>query len=133
MNEFSKQSWWSPYLAGAIAGVVLCLSVLIAGNFVGASTTYVRSAGFIEQLVASGHVEKLSYFTKTKIKVDWQVMFVVGLLLGSLVSAVSSKTFKLTSIPPMWEKRFGAAKGRRFVVAFTGGAIALFGARLADG
>ena len=132
MSIFSKQSW-SPYIAGAIAGVVLCFSVLIAGKFIGASTTYVRSAGLIERTVASGHVKESPYFTKTKIKVDWQMMFVAGLILGALVSSVISKDFKLTSIPPMWEKRFGAAKGRRFVVAFIGGIIALFGARLAGG
>ena len=132
MNIFLKQSW-SPYAAGAIAGVVLCLSVLIAGKFVGASTTYVRSVGLIEQTVASGHVANSDYFTKTKIKVDWQMMFVLGLLLGALVSSLISNDFKLTSIPSMWENRFGNSLGKRFVVAFLGGIAVLFGARLAGG
>ena len=132
MNIFLKQSW-SPYAAGAVAGVVLCLSVLIAGKFVGASTTYVRSVGLIERSVASEHVANSDYFTKTKVKVDWQMMFVVGLILGSLVSAFISKDFKVTSIPPMWEKRFGNSLGKRFAVAFIGGIIVLFGARLAGG
>ena len=132
MSILSKQTW-SPYVAGAIAGVVLFFSVLVAGKFIGASTTFVRSVGLIERTVASEHVKESPYFTKAKIKVDWQMMFVVGLILGALVSSVISKDFKLTPIPPMWEKRFGAAKGRRFVVAFIGGTIGLFGARLAGG
>jgi hypothetical protein len=41
---------WSPYLAGALSGVVSILSVLMAGKYFGASTTFVRSAGLIEKL-----------------------------------------------------------------------------------
>jgi hypothetical protein len=33
----------------------------------------------------------------------------------------------------MWEDRFGPGKMKRAVVAFIGGMIAMFGARLADG
>jgi hypothetical protein len=33
----------------------------------------------------------------------------------------------------MWEKRFGPSKLKRGIVAFIGGVIAMFGARLADG
>lgn len=132
MNIFLKQSW-SPYAAGAVAGVVLCLSVLVAGKFVGASTSYVRSVGLIEQTVASEHVKNSEYFSKTKVKVDWQMLFVVGLILGSLISSLISKGFKVTSVPPMWGKRFGMAKGKRFVVAFLGGIVVLFGARMAGG
>jgi len=40
---------WNPYLAGALSGVVLILSVWIAGKYFGASTTFVRSAGLIEK------------------------------------------------------------------------------------
>lgn len=132
MNIFSRQSW-SPYAAGAVAGVVLCLSVLIAGKFVGASTSYVRSAGLLERTVAAQHVANSEYFTKTKIKVDWQMLFVFGLLLGSLVSSLISKDFKATPIPAMWEKKFGNSLVKRIVVAFLGGIAVLFGARLAGG
>ena len=45
-----KDDAWSPYLAGALSGVVLVLSVWIAGKFFGASTSFVRSAGLIEKL-----------------------------------------------------------------------------------
>ena len=41
---------WSPYLAGALAGIVMILSVWIAGKYFGASTTFVRSAGMIEKI-----------------------------------------------------------------------------------
>jgi uncharacterized membrane protein YedE/YeeE len=33
----------------------------------------------------------------------------------------------------LWARRFGASRGVRYAAAFIGGAILLFGARLADG
>jgi hypothetical protein len=38
----AEDKGWSPYLAGALAGVVSILSVWIAGKYLGASTTFVR-------------------------------------------------------------------------------------------
>lgn len=132
MNVLIRKTW-SPYLAGAVAGLVLCLSVLIAGKYFGASTTYVRSAGLLEKVVASKHVAKSSYFMRTKLKVDWQMLFVVGVILGSFASAQMSRDFTAVAIPSMWKRRFGTNKAKRFLVAFLGGVIALFGARMAGG
>ena len=66
-------------------------------------------------------------------KFDWQFLFVVGIFFGSLISAATSRSFQLRSVPPMWESRFGPSPVKRGVVAFLGGVIAMFGARLADG
>lgn len=133
MSELLTKKPWSPYVAGALAGVVLCLSVLVAGKYFGASTTFVRSAGFIEKSVATEHVANSSYFTKTKIKVDWQMLFVVGIILGSFGAARMSRDFSLTAVPPMWGEKFGPDRTKRLVIAFLGGIIALFGARMAGG
>jgi hypothetical protein len=125
---------WSPYLAGALSGVVGVLSVWFAGQYFGASTTFVRTAGMIENLFGPERVASMEYFIKTVPRIDWQWMFVVGIFLGSLISAVTSGSFKLQAVPDMWARRFGAqSTGRRAVVAFFGGAVAMFGARLADG
>jgi hypothetical protein len=60
-------------------------------------------------------------------------MFVVGIFLGSLVSALTSRSFHWQAVPDMWERRFGGSRAKRAVVAFAGAAVAMFGARLADG
>ncbi|HOE80565.1 MAG TPA: YeeE/YedE thiosulfate transporter family protein [Smithellaceae bacterium] len=132
MNVF-RQKRWSPYAAGALAGLLLVLSVAVAGKYFGASTTFVRAAGFAEQAVAPDKVAGMEYFIKEKIKVDWQLMFVVGVLLGSLVSALTSSDIKAVAVPPMWKRRFGSSRPKRWVAALLGGVIAMFGARLADG
>jgi uncharacterized protein len=125
---------WSPYLAGALAGLVGVFSVWFAGQYFGASTSFVRTAGMIEQLFGPERVAGMDYFIKVAPKIDWQWMFVVGIFLGSFISAVTSGSFKLQAVPDMWARRFGSGSvGKRALVAFVGGAVAMFGARLADG
>jgi hypothetical protein len=124
---------WSPYLAGALSGLVLVLSVLIAGKYFGASTSFVRSAGMIEELFAPERVSQLAYFKSKTPKIDWQWMFVIGIFLGALISSVTSASFRWQALPDMWENRFGSSLGKRAIVAFLGAAVAMFGARLAGG
>ena len=133
MNDVKQEKSWSPYLAGALSGVVLILSVWIAGQYFGASTTFVRSAGLIEKLFRSEAVSTMEYFKKTTPRIDWQWMFVVGILIGSFIAAKTSASFEWKAVPPMWEERFGAGRLKRRLVAFSGGVVAMFGARMADG
>ncbi len=128
-----RQKTWSPYIAGALAGLLLVLSVFLTGKYYGASTTFVRAAGFIEQTVAPEKVAGMEYFIKEKAKIDWQFLFVVGVLFGALASAWLSKEMRAVPVPPMWESRFGPSRTRRWVAAFLGGIVLMFGARLADG
>ncbi|MDD5557832.1 MAG: YeeE/YedE thiosulfate transporter family protein [bacterium] len=124
---------WSPYLAGALAGILSAASVLWTGAFPGASTTFSRAAGMAERAVSPGHVERVEYFRRVVPAVDWQFMFVVGIFFGALLSAVLSGSFRLQAVPDLWRSRFGPGIGRRAAAAFAGGAIAIFGARIAGG
>jgi uncharacterized membrane protein HdeD (DUF308 family) len=124
---------WSPYLAGALSGLVLVFSVWVAGKYFGASTTFVRSAGMIEKVFSAERVAKTAYFVKEAPKIDWQWMFVVGIFFGALIAAKASGTHQWKAVPDMWERRFGSGTALRAVAAFVGGLIAMFGARLADG
>jgi len=133
-NMQRNDGGWSPYLAGALSGMVGIFSVLLAGKYFGASTSFVRTAGLIEQLFGPERVAQMDYFIKTAPRIDWQWMFVVGIFLGAMISAVTSGSFKLQAVPDMWAQRFGAqSTARRAVVAFVGGVVAMFGARLAGG
>lgn len=132
MNEIHDKGW-NPYIAGALSGVIIILSVLIAGKYFGASTTFVRSAGLIEKVFSADRVKNMPYFQSKVPKIDWQFMFVVGVLIGAFISAKTSKNFRWVAIPSMWEKRFGLSLKKRALIAFVGGIIAMFGARLAGG
>ena len=82
---------------------------------------------------------KFEYFTTKKGKYgpaslpNWQLLFVIGIIVGSFISASLSKTFKIVKVPPMWAERFGSSSLKRGIPAFLGGAIALIGVRLAGG
>jgi hypothetical protein len=131
--EPTEKKGWSPYLAGALSGVLSILSVWIAGKYFGASTTFVRSAGMVEKIIDPERVVQMPYFIKEVPQIDWQWLFVVGILIGSFIASTTSGTFLWKGVPDMWERRFGPSKLKRAIVAFVGGVIAMFGARLADG
>jgi len=133
MRKLDDEKYWSPYLAGALSGLVLVLSVLISGKFYGTSTTFVKTTGMIEKMFNAERVAAMEYFIKEAPAVDWQWMFVIGILIGSIIAAKVSGTFAWQPLPEMWQNCFGSSIVKRAIVAFTGGLIGMFGARLADG
>ena len=134
MEQSKKdEGGWSPYIAGGLSGLVIILSVLWTGQFFGASTSFVRSAAMLEQIVGPERVKQLEYFIRYLPRFDWQLLFVIGIFLGSLLSALTSDSFKWQGVPDMWAERFGTNPALRGIVAFVGGIVAMFGARLAGG
>lgn len=139
MSRTNADGGWSPYLAGALLGVLAIGSafatteLLGKTSFLGASTTFVRAAGLIFQVADPEHVASNVYYVKEKVRVDWQFMLVIGIFLGALISSLTDKSFRLESVPPTWEQRFGPSVGKRAIGAFFGGVVAMLGARLADG
>jgi uncharacterized membrane protein YedE/YeeE len=129
----TRDKGWNPYLAGGLSGLVSILSVWLAGKYLGASTTFVRTSGMIEKLFDPDRVAKMEYFIREVPKIDWQWMVVLGIMLGSFIAAATSGSFRAQALPDMWRERFGPGVGNRAAVAFVGGIIAMFGARLADG
>lgn len=130
---------WSPYLAGALVGVLAVLSVVVTTlvldkpKYLGASTTFVRAAGLVEKSVAPDHVAQNDYFMSKKVKVDWQMLFVAGIFIGAFASARLGKSNKFETVPPIWKERFGSSGATRAIGAFIGGIILIFGARMAGG
>ena len=139
MQWKTEDNGGSPYLAGALVGLLAIISVwattVLMGttNCLGASTTFVRAAGLLARAVAPERVAANEYFTTSKVKVDWQFMLVSGIFLGALISSVTDRSFKWESVPPVWAKRFGNSPIKRAVGAVLGGIVAMVGARMADG
>ncbi|MBW2590911.1 MAG: YeeE/YedE family protein [Deltaproteobacteria bacterium] len=133
-----KNKTLNPYVAGALIGILLVLSVIVAGKYLGASTTFARGASVIEKAVGIDY-SKFDYFTTKKGKYgpgslpNWQLMYVIGIALGAFIASKLSGTFKAKAVPTMWKKKFGSSSLKRGIVAFIGGAIGLIGARLAGG
>jgi hypothetical protein len=135
MNVLMKERW-SPYAVGAGIGVLSWVTFGLMGKALGASTTMVRWAGMLESLFRYEHVRQNAYYAKYLVEkpaVDWQMMLVIALPIGALISVLLSKSRQLESVPPLWAWRFGPGRLVRYTAAFAGGAIMLFGARLAGG
>ena len=87
----------------------------------------------IEKLFSGKKVEMKPYYQKIGLAVDWQWMLVVGIVIGSLISALLSGDFRWQWVPSSWEAAFGGNALLRVIVALIGGVFLGFGARWAGG
>lgn len=125
---------WSPYLVGALLGVLSWLTFYFSGKALGASSAYATIAGFLGKLIAPRRVEKLAYFQEEKPTADWGLMLFLGIFPGAFLAAWTGGEFTGEWLPPMWETRFGEGTlWIRLLAAFAGGVLMAFGARLAGG
>ena len=125
---------WSPYLVGALIGLLTMLTFYFSDKPLGASTAYARVAGLLGKVVAPRHTESLKYYQDNKPAIDWEVMLVVGAIGGAFLAAWHGGELTGEWLSPMWEARFGNdSYALRTAVALVGGILMAFGARLAGG
>lgn len=137
--EQKEAKGWSPYLAGALVGVLAIVSVYLTtillgkSMYLGASTTFVRAAGMLIGSVDPSYIADNAYYVKEKVIIDWQFMMIVGIFIGAFIASKMDGSFKLEAIPPEWEARFGGSVTKRAIAAILGGVVMMIGARMADG
>ncbi len=131
--EFLTEVRWSPYVAGIGIGILSWFTFLISRKPLACSTSFARASGMIEKLFAGKEVDLKPYYQKIGLVVDWQWMLVVGIVIGSLISALLSGDFQWVWVPSLWETAFGDNPYLRVVVALFGGVCIGFGARWAGG
>ena len=130
--EYSGPAW-SPYLVGAAIGVLCWLTFYFSGKPIGASSFYAQLAGFLGKHIAPRHTASLTYFNDKPPRVSWGFVFVVATIVGGAIAALTGGEFTNEWLPPIWEARFGDSVALRAAVAFCGGMLMAFGARLAGG
>ena len=124
---------WSPYLVGALIGVLSMATFYFSDKPIGVSSAYARLAGMIGKWFSKGHVESLKLYQETKPKIEWEVMLTLGIVLGAFLAAWGGGELTGTWVPSLWAERFGDGVWLRLAVAFLGGAVMAFGARLGGG
>ena len=135
----NESKGWSPYLAGALVGVLAIISVYLTtvllgkSMYLGASTTFVRAAGMLIGSLDPTYVADNAYYVKEKVIIDWQFMMIVGIFIGAFIASKMDDSFKLEAVPPEWEARFGGSVTKRAIAAILGGIVMMIGARMADG
>ena len=126
---------WSPYLAGIVIGLLQIPAFLLIETALGASSSYVTVGGTDRLMDRPLDPENRLRFAPRggTAKNWWQVALVVGIAIGAFVSMRLSGA-RRAAISPIWQRALGSSSpAKRYAVAFIGGFVMLFGARIADG
>ncbi|NLV26423.1 MAG: YeeE/YedE family protein [Methanomicrobiales archaeon] len=129
MIEYLMEPQWSPYVAGAGIGILLWLSFLFSNKPLGCSTAFSRISGMIEFRLLKKTVDDKEYYRIFPPETDWQVMMVMGIVIGAFLSSVLSGTFHITLIPETFSYAFGDNFLFRLIIALIGGIFMGLGAR----
>jgi uncharacterized membrane protein YedE/YeeE len=123
----------NPYLAGTFLGIVLFLAFLITGSGLGASGGLNRLLVYVQNSVNPEHIDQVAYLLKmaggnANPLDSWIVFLTVGTILGGFISGLLNRRVKFET-----NKGPRIKNGTRWVMAFIGGALMGYGARLARG
>jgi uncharacterized membrane protein YedE/YeeE len=130
----TPRAYMNPYLAGVAIGVVLLLAFVIMGQGLGASGAFSTVVSAAVSQVAPAHAAaNRSYAAyigdgSRSPFADWLFIEVIGITLGGLASGWLAGRFR-------WATERGPHMGARgrLGLAFAGGCVMGFGARLARG
>lgn len=64
---------------------------------------------------------------------SWLFAFVLGMAIGGFIAGRTGGDIPVRDVPPIWQKRFGDSRAKRYAATFCGGFLILFGSRLAGG
>jgi hypothetical protein len=134
MNWLKKQlskELWSPYVAGALLGIVGILTVVFGQNLLGASGGFENIAAYIGKIIDPAN----TYFNYIMpAGITYPVLLLVGIFLGGLVGALSSKTFKFRRMDDeQWKRAYGKQVWKRWLLLFLGGIVLEYAAGIAGG
>ena len=132
MNREARP-YLNPYVGGALLGVLLFLAYFITGEGLGASGGINRFQVAVLDVFAPAHVDRVGYMaemgggSRSPLN-DSHVFLMLGTILGGALSGWLNGRFKL-------EIRKGPhiSDRTRLLLAFIGGFIMVYGARLARG
>ncbi len=134
MRQLIFSGSWSPYLVGILIGVLSWFSFIVSKKPLGTSTSYARASARLGAIFVGNSIYDWKYYQKYKPELEWQSMLVIGIVIGSFISAVLAGEFNLSFIPlTEFESILNQNILGRIFSAFTGGILLGFGARLAGG
>lgn len=131
--DFLLLERWSPYVLGALIGLLNIGSLLVSEKPLGASTSYMKLGGILLRSVNKEKVDENPYYQKYELTLDWGIMLVIGVILGSMASSLLSGSFELAAVPKMWSEGISGNVALRFLVSFAGGIFLGIGARWSNG
>lgn len=134
--NFLRQKSWSPYLVGALIGILSWFTFASVDKPLGITTAFEYTAALGIQAAAPEAEVRNTYYSNPdkELKIDWEWMLVLGVFIGAYASSKLSGDRSTTGgVPATWAARFGESRAKRYAAAFFGAAVMMFGARLAQG
>jgi len=127
-NVLTRSAWPAP-LAGAAIGLLCILSFATVNQPLGVTSPFESTAAVAFEAV----VPVAESRAKPGPLITWEWMLVVGIFVGGLVSSLLSGDRPNRAVPELWTQRFGPDQRLRYAAALVGGALMMFGARVAQG
>jgi uncharacterized protein len=119
-------------LLGVLFGLLSTAAIALYGP-IGVSGTYPRAVGAILRRVSPEYAAANPYLVKMGSLVTPETMLVVGLLIGGFLAAQLGGAGRGNVPSAETVHARETTNGRRYVDAFLGGVLIIFGARLAGG
>ncbi len=126
---------WTPYSAGILLGLVCIIAVWVGNHTLASAGPMATITSNLVHFIAQPFAENNLYFKAVATPgLTWEVVLLIGVFLGGLLGALSSRTFKIRwEHDPVWNKVFGPSKLKRFGLGFVGAMILQYGASIAGG
>jgi uncharacterized protein len=128
----AAKPYWNPYLVGMLLGLVLLATYLVAGRGLGASGAFSSVAASIAGAISAEHVAAnavhAKYWNDGAPLISWTLFLLGGAFIGALASGIAGHRMRWTV-----ERGPHVSDGTRLALAFAGGFIAAYGAKVARG
>jgi hypothetical protein len=124
--------FWNPYVAGLLLGLLLLTTYAVSGRGLGATAAFSATAAWIAGMFSPEHVQAnivhSRYWNDGSPFASWTVFLLLGAFVGAFVSALHGRRLRLSI-----ERGPHVSANTRLALAFAGGFIAAYGARIARG
>jgi uncharacterized membrane protein YedE/YeeE len=128
----AAQPYWNPYLVGALLGLVLLASYLVAGRGLGATGAFSSVAAWIAAIISPEHAQAspvhARYLAGGSPLTAWLVFLLIGAFAGAALSGWMAGRTRLSI-----EKGPRISNAGRLAFATGGGVVAGIGAKIAMG
>jgi len=120
---------WLP-AAFALSGIIVFIFATFGPP--ASSSGFVSTLKGFLQVAAPEYAESKAHYRMLPGHGSRLFTFVLGMSIGGFIAG---RTFKrpVEDVPPIWEKRFGPNRAKRYTATFLGGFLILFSSRLAGG
>lgn len=124
--------YWNPYAVGFLLGLVLLATYAVTARGLGATAAFAAVSSWLVGLGSVAHVEAnavhVRYWNEGAPLLNWTLFLLAGSTIGAFLSGWQGRRLSFTV-----ERGPHISDSTRLMLAFFGGFVAAFGAKIAKG